>query len=244
MDIDKINRIILDEYPNEAVICLEGDKIIHFTNIADDPEHHFKVDSKEFYKHEIDTLIHSHTYRYGETIPTPDGSWLDPRTPSKDDMKLQMALDIPFIIIATDGDECSEPLEFPDLDAPLLGIQYVNGAYDCWSLIRRFHKQEMGVTIPDYPREYGWWLKNYEGDERNIYMDNYLDKGFEDVSIDDLQYGDLLMFTLKGVVSHGGVYVGDDKFIHHLNNRLSITESLPRWRSRVAKVARYDGVNR
>ena len=151
--IDEIHEYILEQFPNEAVIGIdEDDKLIKFENIADNPIEHFKVDSKEFYKHEIKMLIHSHTYLYGQKLLGEDGAQLDPRTPSLEDMQLQISLDIPFAIISTDGIECSEALFFPDLEASLTGVPYISGVYDCWSLVRRFHYQEDGTVLPDYPR--------------------------------------------------------------------------------------------
>ena len=80
----------------------------------------------------------------------------------------------------------------------------------------------------------------YEGN-KNLYMDNYKENGFVDVDLNDIERGDLIMMWIKGTVSHGGVYLGDDKLLHHFSNRMAQQDSLARWRNRIAVVARYTG---
>ena len=235
-----IHQYILEDYPNESVMGInENKELVKLDNIHEDPQEFFRVDSKEFYDCDIVFLIHSHTVINGKGLTMPDGSWLDPRTPSKEDMQLQLGLDIPFAIVSTDGDECSDPIYFPDYDAPLLGIEYVNGAYDCWNLVMRFFKQEYGIHIEDYPRAAGHWFEDSNHKDIDVYK-KYDQYGFVEVDIKNIKYGDLVMFQMKGSISHAGIYVGDDKFIHHINKRLSSTESLPRWRNRIWKVARHE----
>lgn len=232
-----IKSKVIEDYPNESVIGITSDKeFIPFYNIHSDPNNFFRINPEEFYKHDIAVLIHSHTVIDGIGLNSPDGSWIDPRTPSKEDMELQKALNIPFAIVSTDGDECSNPLFFPDYDSPLLGIEYINGVYDCWSLLMRFYHQKFKIKIDDYPRAHSHWDKRTEHADIDVYT-QYEDYGF--IEVEEPEYGDLIIFKIKDSISHGGIYVGDDKFIHHISKRLSCTESLPRWRSKVWKIARH-----
>lgn len=62
------------------------------------------------------------------------------------------------------------------------------------------------------------------------------------VSLDALEVGDLIFFSLKrGVISHVGIYIGDDTFLHAPKRGKTVcTQSLddPWWRSRVKRVRR------
>lgn len=242
--ISSINKYILEKYPEEAVIGYKDNELIFYTNIHNDPVNHFKIDPREYYNNIPSILIHSHTSKIGDTHIAPDGSLYDPRTPSYIDMVTQCNLDIPFGIASTSGEDVSEIVYFPDYDAKTLGQPYMSGVHDCLSIIQRYYWQEHNIKINDFPREVGFW---YEGGDyepqhsRNLYEENYKQQGFYEVDLEDIQPSDVLLIRLIGrVATHAGVYIGNDKFIHHLTKRLSNTECLVKWRKRVTKVLRCE----
>jgi proteasome lid subunit RPN8/RPN11 len=104
--------------------------------------------------------------------------------------------------------------------APLLGRIWCHGVLDCYALVRDFYGQEKHISIPDYDRTDEWWLKG-----ENLYLQNYEQAGFHRVFDEDPQIGDVLLMQINAPVpSHAGVYIGDEKMIHHFSGRLSCRE--------------------
>ncbi|MBI2751255.1 MAG: C40 family peptidase [Burkholderiales bacterium] len=69
-----------------------------------------------------------------------------------------------------------------------------DGGFDCSGLIRYVYKTGAGVTAP-----------------RTVSL--LADWG-QPIPADALQTGDLVVFTLGGVTSHAGIYVGEGRFVH------------------------------
>lgn len=93
-----------------------------------------------------------------------------------------------------------------------LGGKYVWGAtgpnaFDCSGFTQYIYKKAYGKTIPRVSYEQA--------------------KYGEKVEKKDLQPGDLVFFDTmnKGRVSHVGIYIGNNKFIHAANSRSGIIES-------------------
>jgi cell wall-associated NlpC family hydrolase len=83
----------------------------------------------------------------------------------------------------------------------LIGVRYRYGGdspaagLDCSGLIRYVFQQVTGVTLPRTSKE--------------------LSQVGENVSVDDLQVGDLVFFNTRNYAfSHVGLYLGDNRFIH------------------------------
>lgn len=105
--------------------------------------------------------------------------------------------------------------------APLVGRQFVHGSNDCFGLIRDYYIRELGIELPNIPREDNWW--NHGG---NLYMDNYESAGFEKASGEPEKH-DMLLLQLGHKVqvpNHAAIYLGDGKILHHLFGRLSTIE--------------------
>lgn len=81
-----------------------------------------------------------------------------------------------------------------------LGSAYVygatgNGGYDCSGLVYSIYSNELGVKLPRSSREQSQYGAQ--------------------ISKNDLREGDLVFFNTTGSgVSHVGIYIGNDKFIH------------------------------
>ena len=58
----------------------------------------------------------------------------------------------------------------------------------------------------------------------------------------NMQPNDVLIFTIReNVPNHCGVYLGDDIFYHHAENRLSCRENLyPFWKQYITGIYRHE----
>ncbi|ARH11769.1 peptidase P60 [Vibrio phage VaK] len=128
---------------------------------------------------------------------------------------------------------------------PLIGRQFVHGIWDCYTMVRDYYKQELGIEIPDYQRADCWW----EG-EQELYLDNFESAGFtqvcgsapEDLKKFDFKIGDVVLMQIRSKrVNHAAVYLGDGYMIHHLYGRLSTKEVLGGyWLRSTRAIVRYN----
>lgn len=226
----------LAAYPNEACgLILNGD-YVPCKNVAGDPGKTFKIDPVQLsLTPSFDAIFHSH----------PNG----PDCPSASDMQSQIVTGVPWVIISTDGKRCEEPFSFAANGTPpaLSGRPFRHGVTDCYGLIRDWYFLNRGVVLPEYPRDWEWWLEN-----QNLYSEGFADAGFVVLNDgqQDLQPGDVFLAqTPKSpVINHGGIYLGQGLGLHHLSSdnaydptRLSTEEPLVRWRPLIVKWLRYAG---
>lgn len=101
--------------------------------------------------------------------------------------------------------------------APLIGCQFSHGVNDCYSLIRRYYAQELSITLPDFVRTDNWWNAG-----QDLYRQHFAEAGFHVIEAASLRRHDVILMQLSAnVINHGGVYLGDDRILHHPMNRLS-----------------------
>src|SRR6476619_1042498 len=126
---EAINAHILAEFPKEACGFLIDGKFLPCKNIARDPENNFAISGGDFVfaKEEgtLEAILHSH----------PNG----PAFPSAADMKGQLATNVPWVIVVTDGTTVDDRWvwwgdQLPI--APLIGRPFMHGTSDCYTLIR------------------------------------------------------------------------------------------------------------
>lgn len=117
---------------------------------------------------------------------------------------------------------------------PLLGRKFVHGVVDCFSIIRDYYSQNLGIALPDFPREDNWWLKG-----QDLYRQHAEEAGF--VPVTDLKPHDMIvMQRASPVPNHGAVYIGDNKIIQHCYKRLSSRDVYGGyWRSITSNVYRH-----
>ncbi len=100
---------------------------------------------------------------------------------------------------------------------------------DCLGLVIKFY-QEFGVDLSKYDIEYkkNWYKKNPE-----IYIKGLLKLG-KKVKFENLATLDLIYFNLyKNIVTHAGIMVSKNKFIHILQDRNVEISSFNRfWRKK------------
>lgn len=103
---------------------------------------------------------------------------------------------------------------------PIIGRTFCHGVLDCYSLVRDYYKQELGVELKDYPRQERWWMKG-----EALYLDHYEEEGFRQVPLSDICTNDLLLMQRRASTpNHGAVYVGNSQIVHHVEGRLSTRE--------------------
>jgi proteasome lid subunit RPN8/RPN11 len=77
--------------------------------------------------------------------------------------------------------------------------------------------REFEILLKDYNRRDQWWNKG-----ENMYLDNFKKEGFKEIKEDEVKYGDLFIMQLESPVpNHGGIYIGDNLVLHHVQGRLS-----------------------
>ena len=158
-------------------------------------------------------LVHSH----------PDG----PVSPSAMDIQQQMAMDVPWGLVACRKDSCLPPFFWGDMlpRLPLLGRGFrygpagTDGNGDCAALVRDWYLQEREILLPDYPRE--------NGSAETLYYDNLVACGFRKVIDGQREVGDVFLAAIRSAVpNHAGVYVGQQEVMHHMLNRFSRIDPL------------------
>lgn len=228
MDINNFQQLkdyILSQYPKEACGLLVDNTFIPVDNISETPETDFEINSIEYTKYDVQAIIHSHIVT--RDSPRDEfGRMYDPRTPSMQDMQGQIITAKPWGILATDGENVTDPIFFgksePD---PLYERPFIHNIYDCYEAIRDWYKINSSIRMSSYPRPIFWFDYN-----PNFYEKYYKDEGFVRVEKGDEQFGDMVYFKIKtNYVNHAGIYLGDNTFFHHLYGRLSGDDNLSKW---------------
>lgn len=120
--------------------------------------------------------------------------------------------------------------------APLIGRTWCHGVLDCYSLIRDYYREELSIELADYDREFEWWVKG-----EDLYIKHFADAGFVDIGNQPMKKHDVILMQIKsGVANHGGVFLGGDRFIHHIHKRLSSRDVFGGfWLKNTVKVVRH-----
>jgi cell wall-associated NlpC family hydrolase len=155
-------------------------------------------------------------------------------------MRQQIAMDVPWGLVITDGARVSRPFFWGDmLDPPPLlrrdfrhGPSGTDGSGDCYALIRDWYRMERQIVLPEFPRDDVWWAGGQNGD--NLYLNGFAKAGFTDIGraagLRDPRLGDVFLVTIRSKVpNHGGVYLGKGMIIHHPGKCLSIEKPLGEW---------------
>lgn len=118
----------------------------------------------------------------------------------------------------------------------LLGLEYIDGKQDCYSLARIYYREAWGLELPNFARPSRFW----EDPNLDLYK-MYQLCGFDLVIDQPYQIGDgLLMPLFTPMNTHGGVLVEPNKILHHLPGKLSQVDTfLPKWSSRVTVQVRH-----
>lgn len=226
--IDEIKTHFDTEYPREAcgiIGIVKGRKRWFPCKNVAESEKDFVMSSEDWFRvkrqADIFAIVHNHVDSSNE--------------PSENDVNNCNALGIPYYIFS-----------YPDLELnivqpkqnfnPLIGREYKFGANDCFEAMRDWLSNE-GIEIPKRAAfEDDWWLKGLDYFTEDIISE----WGFKKVSAP--QKNDLLVFAVESSVgNHCGVYLSNDVFFHHAENRLSCRESLyPFWGKHIIGIYRHE----
>lgn len=219
---DAIRAEALAAYPNEAVWLITSAGCRRVANIAEDPTSTFKVANQDMAYAMSETLlavVHSH----------PDY----PDCPSAADMRGQLSSAVPWAIVATDG-QATKPLRWFGVanTDPLVGRGFVHGIQDCYALIKDYYAQELGIQLPEYPRDWEWWLNG-----EDLYSQGFETAGFVEINAAQAKPNDMWLAQLRGkVASHGGLLLENGLALHHPSgrhpvdeSRISLREPITRW---------------
>jgi len=226
--IEEIKAHFDAEYPQEGcgIIGIVKGKKRWFPckNVAEGKED-FIMSSEDWFdvkkQADIYAIVHNHIDSSNE--------------PSENDINNCNALGVPYYIFS-----------YPDLELnilepkqnfnPLIGRDYKFGVSDCFEAMRDWLSNE-GINIPKRAAfEDDWWLKGLD-----YFTEEVINEwGFKKVTFP--QKNDLLVFAVESSVgNHCGVYLTNDIFFHHAENRLSCRESLyPFWGKHLIGIYRHE----
>lgn len=101
---------------------------------------------------------------------------------------------------------------------PLIGRPFVWGIWDCFSVVRDFYRDELKVNLGFYfPPAIVSRNTNFG------YEENFAKEGFEQVPLETIQKGDVVLFKMAGSnhINHSAIYLGDNKILHQPINKTS-----------------------
>jgi proteasome lid subunit RPN8/RPN11 len=235
---DAVSAHALECYPNEACGLVVSGSYIPCRNVHVDPRNGFSIDPEAYAdaeeRGEIEILVHSHP------------GWV--AKPSMHDLTVCESLGVPLWVIVSLGAQADGSIgieawyEFgpSGFEAPLIGCEFSHGTNDCYGLVRRYYWQERKIALPNFPRSGHWWNDG----SSDLYTQGYKEAGFKSLRLDTQpEVGDVLLMKIppsrNNVPNHAGVYLGNDTFLHHPWGKLSVRESLPRYRDYVTHIVRY-----
>ncbi len=206
--------------------------ILPCANVAEDRTCEFEVDVQDHVRAlSLGTLLgvyHSHP---GE----PSGF-------SPADLEAAQELGLPLYLVNT-RDASWHDYVPPTFTLALDGIPWCLGFRDCWEVPRIHYRQALGLYLSDFDRDETFLHEAASATFADTTLASYEREGFTRLAADPaaLRPHDVLMFhTDRALPQHFGVFRGDSRFTHHVENALSRTELLTdRWMSRLVGVFRH-----
>ena len=190
------------EFPRESCgVLTESGEYIPCTNIAaSNNDFIISYEELDSIQEEIAMYIHSHP----TTAPIP----------SESDKQGMQATRVPWGIVNPQTGEYREYT--PETSIPsLIGREFKFGSMDCYSIIRDYYKLTYNISLINPTREDNFWEVG-----KSYYMEYYTSAGF--IKVDNLLPGDVILMTVgTSIPNHAAVYLGNEKMIHHIQNRLS-----------------------
>jgi proteasome lid subunit RPN8/RPN11 len=226
-----ISEHILECYPEEACGILSSGIFYPISNAATDKTTSFVFNANDYINFlslnlPIDAIVHSHCI-------TSSNRFLqyDARTPSSADYRCQQKQpNIPWHIYSTDGEGVSaEPLILNpnNLSKEILGKQFIPIISDCYSIVREFYFQELGITLQPHNTKYEWEQQNSTQD----YLQFFKEYGFYEISEEEAIPGDVVIMSVKNYANHAGILLPQHELLHHMTNRQSEVIPLEKMRS-------------
>ncbi len=225
----QIRQLSEQSHPLEACgFVLNGGAVISCENVATD-EDTFQISAVESAQYIDEALCVWHSHR-------------DYHKFSEADIKACKALNLPYAMW-----DCGGSFAYwldPSQDAGLLQRPWAYGVHDCYSSVRDWFHQEMGLNLNDYPRL-------YEGEWRSRgfthFEDNFAAEGFLKLPHGEpLQRGDVVFMRIANDSTTNHVAVIQDPeqnliFQHCIGRYSGLTLFSDYWRARSFCVVRYSG---
>jgi len=194
-----------EEFPNESCGIVVDKKYIPYDNASNDKEEAFVISNIEYDRYyandRIQYIVHSHNNR-------DSASELD-QVKAED-------IGLPHIILNIRHGKFAE-LFCLGIDTPFLGRPFHFGCWDCLQLVYDYYKGKFDIELPNPPRDISFLDNNHN------FFEEYLNEltMLVVVGIDDLREDDILFYTHAGRIMHVGIYMDDDKCLHHWLNQPS-----------------------
>jgi proteasome lid subunit RPN8/RPN11 len=205
-------------------------RFIACVNAAPSPREHFVISPADYAGAEergaVAAVVHSHPYGHAQ--------------PSLADRAACEASGLPWLIVAWPNEDAQwiEPSGFV---APLTGRPFVHGLFDCYALVRDWFAQERAIALPQFERDYEWWLNG-----GNLLVDNFRQAGFVEITAGEVKDGDcfLMQMPASPAINHCGVFLeGGAQILHQVSGRLSSRDVYGGlWRKLTTHLLRYQGV--
>jgi proteasome lid subunit RPN8/RPN11 len=159
--------------------------------------------------------------------------------PSMADLQSCERSRLPWIIVNPNTEQFYQ-FEPSGYVAPIVGRPYIYTVFDCYTLIRDWYKQNFNIELQiEYTApSLETWSSNPIFD---LKLPQLIANHFYEVSLTDVQRGDLLLFCCTSQsTDHLGIYLGEQRFVHHSINRLSSVDLYGGyWLKQTNKVMRY-----
>lgn len=231
---------VLRDYPNEAVGVLVGKKYIPCRNIHEEPTKAFRIDPSDLIAAEakglISAILHSHPYH--PLDKSVFEYYADPRWPSVVDQEQFSTGKEAWVIVATDGTGISEPVVMDHNERPpLLEREFIWGVQDCYSLLRDYYKEKLGIELPFFPREWAFWNKG-----QDMFTDKVVEAGFKRIPYEMVEVNDIAFFKNESkVANHIGIVSGNNELMQQGVGSLSRISRLDLYHRNVIMYLRYVG---
>lgn len=155
-------------------------------------------------------------------------------TPSAAEMAAQTAMAVPFGVIVCTRSVAYKPWWFGDQcpTLPLVGRPFRHGVTDCYSLVRDWARLERGIAIPDFPRDWNWWLKG-----KDLYTAGFYEAGARSIPRSEAAPGDVILCRVRSKVPNHAVCLMEDGWVaHHFG---SFVPYDPKALSRIQRAGRW-----
>lgn len=231
----KINEAAIACFPQEMCGLLTQDDFVLCPNVHPEPQSAFTISATALapWAGKIIAIVHSHCRepRKYEVF--------DCRTPSLSDVEGQEQSGVPWLIVGTEGETCTEPLELPRTPSRnYIGRQFVWFIDDCYTIIQDFYQFEFGITLPPHLRQDFVSMRDWN----HLFADHISNYGFVEVfGLENLADGMVLLLDNgRGKSNHLGIYF-QGKVLHQ--GELSAWEPAEHFVGRIQRILKYVGTS-
>jgi proteasome lid subunit RPN8/RPN11 len=195
--------------PRECCGLVRGEDYIEIENVSPD-ENAFLMRAEDFVRTmregPVDAVAHSHVFL--------------PPVPSPPDLTGCERSALPWLIVSVPNN--THTMIYPSgYKAPLIGRPWAWGVHDCFALIRDGMSHYAGIDVPEIEREWEFWLK-----DEDFIRQSMEEMGFVEMPPGTpIQHLDVFGMKFRGrVINHLGLFIGPDRILHQMHERLSVQE--------------------